>query len=81
MLKRLFSEHGKHKRYALCCAILSFGYLLIGYVAAKQFFLGENAIPGWKSLAGIAVGAMVFSLMHIRSMRDLDHVRRAPSED
>lgn len=81
MLETVFSRQGRYIRYAALLAAGLLVYLLGGFVFVKWVFEGELVRPSPWLLFGLAVGAVLFALMHIRSMQRLDSVSpKAPPE-
>ena len=61
MLAPLFSREGRYRRYA--------------FLLAKWLFTGAAVHPSPAVLVGLPVGAVLFALIHISSMKQLDSVR------
>lgn len=72
MLKSFFSECGRYGKYAAVVAGGVSIYLVTGFILAKQIFEAETILPTPTFLTLLLVGACVFALIHISSMRKLD---------
>lgn len=78
MLATVFSRPGRYQRYAAILSAWLLVYLLGGFLAAKWLFTGTPVLPSPLTAIGLALGAAVFALIHMRSMRRLDSVRPDP---
>jgi len=72
MLKAFFSECGRYGKYAAVVAGGISIYLVTGFILAKQIFEAETLLPTPTFLVLLLVGASVFALIHISSMKKLD---------
>ena len=75
MLAPLFSREGRYRRYAFVLAGGLLVYLFGGFLLAKWLFTGAAVHPSPAVLVGLPVGAVLFALIHISSMKQLDSVR------
>lgn len=82
MLEPLLSRPGRYRRYAIILSALLFAGLPLCFILAKAVFVGERVVPTIPTLIALAIGAVLFALIHIASMRGLDAVspRRTPPE-
>ncbi|MBV1934141.1 MAG: hypothetical protein KUG59_05600 [Parvibaculaceae bacterium] len=80
MLKTFFSECGRYAKYAAVVAGAISMYLVTGFILAKKFFEAEILLPTPTFLALLLVGACVFALIHISSMRKLDSTSRTKTK-
>ena len=78
MLKRLFSTHQRHRRYAIAVSLGLAAYLSVGFVVVKWLFLGDVLRPSVGTLAVLLAGTAVFACIHIASMQQLDAVPKQP---
>lgn len=76
MLKTFFSEPGRYGKYAALVAGGLSIYLGVGFILAKQIFEDETVRPTPTVFVLLLVGACVFALIHISSMKKLDSTRK-----
>lgn len=75
MFRRFFSTRGRYRLYSICVAVGLSIYLFGGFVLVKLLFAAAPFIPSAIQIAGVAIGAILFALIHRASMSDFDSTR------